>query len=79
MPDAYTTEISIYRGYWMTGLKKVGLAEVQRAQELGVSPESLFESLITDTPPGPDGLVCSLTGRRAFEYRSRSQGRTHWL
>ena len=59
MPKAYTTEISIYRGYWMVSWfkKEFGLAEVQRAHDLGVTPESLFEALLDETPPGADGLI----------------------
>ena len=59
IPDGYTTEISIYRGYWMVSWfrEQFGLAEVERAKAIGVAPESLFDDLINDTPPGADGLV----------------------
>ena len=59
IPDAYTTEISIYRGYWMVSWfrEQFGLAEVERAKAMGVAPESLFDDLIHGTPPGADGLV----------------------
>ena len=59
MPKAYTTEISIYRGYWMVSWfkKEFGLAEVQRAHDLGGTPDSLFEALLDETPPGADGLI----------------------
>ena len=59
MPDTYTTEVSIYRGYWMVSWFKEQFAhpEVQRAQSLDVEPEALFDDLIADVPPGADGLV----------------------
>lgn len=59
MPDAYTTEVSIYRGYWMVSWFKEQFAhpEVERAKSMEVEPESLFDELIADVPPGADGLV----------------------
>ena len=59
IPDAYTTEVSIYRGYWMVSWfkREFGLAEVQRSEAEGGTPERLFEELLKSTPPGADGLV----------------------
>ena len=55
----YNTEVMIYRGFWMINWFKqeFGLREVQLAKEQGVSPESLFDKLLADIPPGSMGLM----------------------
>ena len=59
VPDAYSLEIQIYRGFWLVNWFKeeFGLAEQQRAAELGVTPESLFDELINAVPAGSGGLI----------------------
>ncbi len=59
LPGHYVTEIPIDRGFWMVSWfrEQFGQAEVQIAAERGVSPESLFEALIRDIPPGAHGLM----------------------
>lgn len=59
VPDHYSLEIQIYRGYWMVNWFKeeFGLREILLAEEQGVAPESLFERLVEGVPPGSDGLV----------------------
>lgn len=59
IPDHYNTEVMIYRGYWMVSWFKeeFGLRERQRAQDLGVEPEVLFDELVNAVPPGSMGLM----------------------
>jgi sugar (pentulose or hexulose) kinase len=59
VPGTYCTEIPIDRGFWMVSWFKeqFGHKEVKLAAERGVSPESLFEEMIQDIPPGSNGLM----------------------
>jgi sugar (pentulose or hexulose) kinase len=59
VPGFYCTEIQIFRGFWMVNWFKqqLGLAEQLQAEQTGLAPESLFEQLLADTPPGAMGLV----------------------
>ncbi len=59
VPDAYSLEVQVYRGFWMIEWfkREFGAAEVARARELGVDPEMLFDDLVAATPPGSMGLV----------------------
>jgi sugar (pentulose or hexulose) kinase len=59
VPDAYSFEIQIYRGYWMvTWFKQqFGLREQKLAEERGLEAEDLFDDLVHAAPPGSDGLV----------------------
>ena len=59
VPGRFNSEIIVQRGYWMVNWFKREFAqqEVQQAQELGVSPETLFESFLHESPPGAMGLV----------------------
>lgn len=59
LPDAYTLEVQIYRGYWMVSWFKqeFGHREEELARERGLPPEALFDELIRDVPPGSMGLV----------------------
>ncbi len=59
VPGRYNSEVIVQRGYWMVNWFKREFAqqEVQQAQELGVSAETLFESFLHDSPPGAMGLV----------------------
>ncbi len=59
IPDHYNTEVMIYRGFWMVSWFKqqFGLQELQRAADLGVEPETLFDELVNAVPPGSMGLM----------------------
>ncbi len=59
LPGAYSTEVQIFRGYWMVNWFKeqFGHLEQAAASEQGGSPEALFDGLVTDVPPGSMGLM----------------------
>ena len=59
IPWQYNSEVMIYRGFWMVNWFKqeFGQRELIKAQELGVSPESLFDELVDKVPPGSMGLM----------------------
>jgi sugar (pentulose or hexulose) kinase len=59
LPGAWSLESQVYRGFWMVEWfkREFGHAEVQRAETLGVAPESLFDDLIRETPAGSMGLI----------------------
>lgn len=59
IPHYFNTEVMIYRGFWMIKWFKneFGYREVERARELDVEPEALFDEMITDIPPGSMGLT----------------------
>jgi sugar (pentulose or hexulose) kinase len=59
VPDAYSLEIQVYRGYWMVSWFKqeFGYLEQQRAAEKGLPAEALFDELINAVPPGSMGLI----------------------
>jgi sugar (pentulose or hexulose) kinase len=59
VPDRYSLEIQIYRGYWMVSWfkKEFGEREQKLADQKGVQPEDLFDDLVHSVPPGSDGLV----------------------
>lgn len=59
VPDHYSLEMQIHRGYWMVSWFKeeFGLRETLLAEEQGVTPESFFDQLVENVPPGSDGLV----------------------
>jgi len=59
VPDAYSLEIQIFRGYWMvTWFKQeFGLYERQQGEARGVEPETLFDELVRAVPPGSQGLL----------------------
>jgi len=59
VPDTYCMEIEIHRGYWMVTWFKneFGLREQHLAKEMGVEPESLFDDLVNQVPPGSMGLT----------------------
>ncbi|HEV8489506.1 MAG TPA: FGGY-family carbohydrate kinase [Candidatus Limnocylindrales bacterium] len=63
VPGAYSLEVSVYRGYWLVEWfrREFGEREVARAAELGVAPESLFDELVRETPPGSMGLLLQPT------------------
>ena len=59
IPDYYTVEVQIYRGFWMISWfkKEFGYKEEQEAIINGVTPEELLEKQIEDIPPGSMGLI----------------------
>lgn len=59
IPDHFNTEVMIFRGFWMVSWFKqqFGLREMQRAKELGVAPETLFDELVNSVPAGSMGLM----------------------
>ena len=59
IPAHYNSEIQIFRGYWMVNWYKEQFAhkECEAATIAGVAPETLFEELLTQAPPGSDGLI----------------------
>ncbi len=59
IPDAYTLEIQIYRGFWMVSWFKDQFApfEKQMAAERGVETETIIEDLLHKVPPGAMGLI----------------------
>ena len=59
VPDAYSLEIQIYRGYWMVNWFKqeFGHPEQRLAAENGFEPEALFDELVRAVPAGSQGLL----------------------
>lgn len=59
VPDAYSVEHQIYRGFWMVNWFKqeFGAHEQRLADERGVAPETLFDELVRAVPPGSQGLL----------------------
>jgi sugar (pentulose or hexulose) kinase len=63
LPGAWTLEVQVYRGYWLVDWfkRQFGAAEVRQADELGVTPEALFDDLVRATEPGAMGLLIQPT------------------
>lgn len=59
LPDAYSIEQQVYRGYWMVNWFKeqFGHHEQSRALLEDVAPERLFDELASSVPPGSMGLM----------------------
>ena len=59
VPDAYSLEVQVYRGFWMVSWfkREFGLRERQLAKERGVPVEELFDTLVEGVPPGSMGLM----------------------
>ena len=59
VPDAYSLEVQIFRGFWMVSWFKqeFGLYERNLAEEINKEPEALFDNLLESVPPGSDGLI----------------------
>jgi sugar (pentulose or hexulose) kinase len=59
VPNFYTIEIQIYRGYWMVKWFKeqFGHPELRAAEDQGLEAEELFDELVDDIPPGSMGLM----------------------
>lgn len=58
-PGHYSTEVMIYRGFWMVSWfkREFGLREQKLAEQRGVEPEALFDELIREIPAGSMGLM----------------------
>ncbi|MCF8036933.1 MAG: FGGY-family carbohydrate kinase [Desulfobacteraceae bacterium] len=59
IPGHYSPEIQIFRGYWMVSWfkREFGHPEKEKAEEMGVDAEALFDQLIDKVPPGCMGLM----------------------
>ncbi len=59
MPGYYNTEVIVQRGYWMVNWfkREFAQAEVQEAENRGITAESLFDRLLDASPPGALGLT----------------------
>jgi sugar (pentulose or hexulose) kinase len=59
IPRFFSTEVQIFRGYWMVNWFKeqFGHRETLQSAEQGVSPEKLFDALVNAVPPGSMGLM----------------------
>jgi sugar (pentulose or hexulose) kinase len=59
IPGAYSTEVQIFRGYWMVNWFKqqFGHHEQNQSAQTGVAPEVLFDELVNSVPPGSMGLM----------------------
>lgn len=59
VPDAYSLESQVTRGYWMVSWFKqqFGGMEQQEAEKRGVEAELLLEELVAGIPPGSLGLM----------------------
>lgn len=59
LPGHYSTEVMIYRGFWMVSWfkREFGLRERKIAEQRGVEPEALFDELVKAVPPGSMGLM----------------------
>ncbi|MGC8118866.1 FGGY-family carbohydrate kinase [Marinobacter sp. VGCF2001] len=59
LPGHYSTEVMIYRGFWMVSWfkREFGLREQKLAEQKGVEPEALFDELVDAVPPGSMGLM----------------------
>lgn len=59
VPQAYSVETAVYRGFWMVSWFKqeFGHHEQRLAEARGVAPETLFDELVRAVPPGSEGLL----------------------
>jgi sugar (pentulose or hexulose) kinase len=59
VPDAYSLEVQIFRGYWMVNwfAREFGHEERRAAGERGVAPEQLLDESMRAVPPGSQGLM----------------------
>ena len=59
IPDAYSLEIQVFRGFWMVNWFKNEFAHREKllADDLGLEPETLFDKLVEEVPPGCLGLI----------------------
>lgn len=59
VPDAYTLDIQVYRGFWMVSWfkREFGLLEQMLSEKEGAEVETLFDKLVDQVPPGSLGLT----------------------
>jgi sugar (pentulose or hexulose) kinase len=59
VPNAYSLEIQIFRGYWMVSWFKEQFAQLEQqiAESRGVVTETIIEDLLHKVPPGSMGLI----------------------
>lgn len=59
VPNHYSVEMQIYRGYWMVSWFKEEFGHLEQwlGNERGVEPETLFDELVNEAPPGSMGLI----------------------
>jgi len=59
LPGHYSTEVMIYRGFWMVSWfkREFGLRERKIAEQRGIEPEELFDELVQAVPAGSMGLM----------------------
>jgi sugar (pentulose or hexulose) kinase len=59
VPNKYSLEFQIYRGYWMVSWfkREFGHNEQRLAKERGIEAEELFDDLVNSVPPGSMGLT----------------------
>jgi sugar (pentulose or hexulose) kinase len=59
VPDAWSLELSVFRGFWMVEwfLRQFGHAEEARAAERGIAPHRVLDELLASVPPGSLGLT----------------------
>ena len=82
IPDWYSLEVQVYRGYWMVEWfkREFGQHEVATAIARGVEPEALFDELVRPCRPGSMGLTLQPYWSPGIrDPRARSQGRDHRL
>ncbi len=63
MPDAWSLEIQVYRGFWLVEWfrREFGAAEEAAARAAGVEPVDVLDDLLGRTKPGAMGLVLQPT------------------
>jgi sugar (pentulose or hexulose) kinase len=76
IPGMYTTEVMVYRGFWLVSWFKqeFGLREVRLAAERQVAPETLFDELVDAVPPGCQGLTLQPYWSPGFNTRADAKG-----
>lgn len=59
VPDAYSLEIQVYRGYWLVSWfkREFGQPEQYLADQMGIEAENLFDNMVETVPPGSLGLM----------------------
>lgn len=59
IPGAYSTEVQVFRGYWMVNWFKEQFGHMEQSRALleDVAPEALFDQLADSVPPGSMGLM----------------------
>ncbi|WP_372965387.1 FGGY-family carbohydrate kinase [Marinobacter sp.] len=59
LQEHYSTEVMIYRGFWMVSWfkREFGLREQKIAEQKGIEAETLFDELVNSVPPGSMGLM----------------------